>query len=101
MFCVKAFVEVCQGSIRDKNPAYWAHWFPYGLFAGAVVFALSNLYFLIKATREYEALFTGAVFEGSLITSACISGAVVFSELERLEPWQIATYWTAILGIVF
>jgi hypothetical protein len=100
MFCVKAFVEVCQASIRDDRAAYWAHWFPYGLFAAALVFALSNLYFLTKAMREYEAVFMGAVFEGSLIISACISGVVVFSELERLAFWQIAMYWAALLAIV-
>jgi len=100
MFCVKAFVEVCQASIRDNDPLYWAHWFPYGLFVGALVFALTNLYFLTKAMREYEALFMGAVFEGSLIISACVSGVVVFSELEVLELWQISLYWAAIVAII-
>mmetsp|Transcript_60899 Transcript_60899/g.117373 ORF Transcript_60899/g.117373 Transcript_60899/m.117373 type:complete len:502 (-) Transcript_60899:223-1728(-) len=100
MFCVKAFVEMCQASIRDGRPDYWTHWFPYGLFAGALMFAFSNLYFLTKAMREYEALFMGAVFEGSLIISACISGVVVFAELEFIALWQIAVYWAAIVGIV-
>jgi hypothetical protein len=50
--------------------------------------------------REYEALFMGAVFEGSLIISACVSGVVVFSELEHLALWQIAMYWVAISAIV-
>jgi len=100
MFCVKAFVEVCQASVRDGNAHYWSHWFPYGLFLAALVFAISNLYFLVKAMREYEALFMGAVFEGSLIISACVSGVVVFSELERLEIWQIVLYWAAVIAVI-
>jgi len=100
MFCVKAFVEVCQASIRDNNAAYWTQWFPYALLAVAIVLALSNLYFLAKAMREYEALFMGAIFEGSLIISACISGVVVFSELEHVALWQIPMYWAAIVTIV-
>jgi len=100
MFCVKAFVEVAQGSIRDGAGEYWEHWLPYGLFAGALFFALTNLYFLTKAMREYEALFMGAVFEGSLVVSACVSGTIVFAEMESLEAWQICIYWLAILAIV-
>jgi len=100
MFCVKAFVEICQDSIRQRKVDHWLHWLPYGILAGAIFFALSNLYFLVKAMREYEALFMAAVFEGSLIISACVSGVVVFSEMEKLQRWQVAIYWTSILAIV-
>jgi len=100
MFCVKAFVEVVQDSIVRGTGEAWATWIPYVLLLGAVFFAVSNLYFLTKAMREYEALFMGAVFEGSLIISACISGAVVFCEMERLQSWQIGLYWAAILALV-
>lgn len=100
MFCVKAFVEVVQASISEGTGAYWLDWLPYVLFAGAIFFATSNLYFLTKAMREYEALFMGAVFEGTLITAACVSGVVVFSELEYLQVWEIILYWTAVLGVI-
>mmetsp|Transcript_48887 Transcript_48887/g.156327 ORF Transcript_48887/g.156327 Transcript_48887/m.156327 type:complete len:408 (+) Transcript_48887:91-1314(+) len=100
MFCVKAFVEVVQASIEDGKSEYWLDWLPYVLFAGALFFALTNLYFLTKAMREYEALFMGAVFEGSLVVSACVSGTIVFAEMESLEAWQICIYWLAILAIV-
>ena len=50
--------------------------------------------------REYEALFMGAVFEGSLIVCAAVSGMVVFSELEDLDWYQIAIYFSALAGIV-
>mmetsp|Transcript_63337 Transcript_63337/g.196163 ORF Transcript_63337/g.196163 Transcript_63337/m.196163 type:complete len:493 (+) Transcript_63337:112-1590(+) len=100
MFCVKAFVEVVQDSIVRKSGDNWLHWLPYSLFIGALFFAFSNLYFLTKAMREYEALFMGAIFEGSLIISACLSGVVVFSELEPLQPYQVGLYWAAIVSLV-
>lgn len=100
MFCVKAFVELVQSSIENKSAENWEHWLPYVIFAGALFFALSNLYFLTKAMREYEALFMGAVFEGSLITAAAVSGVVIFAELEGLKWWKICLYWLALLGIV-
>uniref|UniRef100_A0A7S1RFG2 Uncharacterized protein n=1 Tax=Alexandrium catenella TaxID=2925 RepID=A0A7S1RFG2_ALECA len=100
MFCVKAFVEVVQASIQARDGQAWVDWLPYGLFAAALFFAFANLYFLTKAMREYEALFMGAVFEGSLIIAACISGVVIFSELKSLQAYQVALYWAAILCIV-
>mmetsp|Transcript_20634 Transcript_20634/g.57465 ORF Transcript_20634/g.57465 Transcript_20634/m.57465 type:complete len:426 (-) Transcript_20634:176-1453(-) len=100
MFCVKAFVEVVQASIAKGKAEYWLDWLPYVLFAGALFFATSNLYFLTKAMKEYEALFMGAVFEGSLIVSACISGCVVFDELKGMLWWEIMLYWIAVLVII-
>jgi len=100
MFCVKAFVELVETSIRRKDAGIWAHWIPYVLLLGAVFFALSNVFFLQKAMREYEALFMGAVFEGTLIISACISGFVVFADGENLKWWQLLLYWLMLIGMV-
>jgi len=100
MFCVKAFIELLQASIRDDEPEIWAHWLPYVMLLGAILFAVTNLWFLTKAMREYQALFMGAVFEGSLICCACVSGMVVYSDLEYLSWYQIGIYWTALCSIV-
>lgn len=100
MFCVKGFVNLVKVSIAEDKGEFWLDWLPYVLLIGAVFFATSNLYFLTKAMCEYEALFMGAVFEGSLIIAACISGCVVFSELDHLEVWKICLYWLAVLSIV-
>lgn len=99
MWCVKAFVEIVQASIVNDAGEYWAHWLPYVVLVGAVFFAVSNLFFLDKAMREYEALFMGAVFEGSLILSASVSGFVVFDEWSTMSTAQIAGYWTS-LGLI-
>jgi len=100
MFCVKAFVEVVQASIVEGTGEYWLDWFPYTLLLGAVFFATSNLYFMTQAMEQYNALFVGAVFEGTLITAACISGCVVFSELDGLPWWKVLLYWVAVMSIV-
>jgi len=100
MFCVKAFVELVETSIRRKDSGIWRHWLPYVTLLMAVFFALSNVYFLQKAVREYEALFMGAVFEGTLIISACISGFVVFDDADNLKWWELLLYWLMLFGMV-
>lgn len=100
MFCVKAFVELVETSIRQEDAGIWAHWLPYVTLVGAVFFALSNVFFLQKAMREYEALFMGAIFEGTLIISACISGFVVFADAVNLKWWQLLLYWLMLIGMV-
>lgn len=100
MFCVKGFVELLTHSARTGDAKCWADWFPYAVLVGAVVFAVSNLHFLTKAMREYEALFMGAVFEGSAICASAISGSVVFSEMNGLETWRVCVYWLFILVII-
>lgn len=100
MFCVKAFVEIVQGSIVHQTGEYFLHWLPYVVLVGAVFFAVSNLVFLTKAMREYEAVFMGAVFEGSLIFAASVSGCVVFKELGQMEAHQIIIYWAALALII-
>jgi hypothetical protein len=100
MFCVKAFVELVQLSIADKDSSVWAHWMPYTMFAGAIFFALSNLYFLTKAMKEYEALFMGSIFEGSLIFMASLSGGIVFKEFYTFTIWEALIYGCALAGII-
>jgi len=99
MFCANAFVELVKTSIRQRDAEVWAHWLPYVMFAGAVFFALSNVFFFQKAMRQYEALFMGAVFEGSTIISACTSGFVVFADAENLMWWQLL-YWVMLMTLV-
>merc|ERR1712050_11290 len=100
MFCVKGLVELVQTSIRDADGGIWADWLPYVLLVGASFFALSNVHFLTKAMREYEALFMGAVFEGSLIVSASVSGCIVYEDLQALEMYRIIFYFVGLAGIV-
>mmetsp|Transcript_117957 Transcript_117957/g.334501 ORF Transcript_117957/g.334501 Transcript_117957/m.334501 type:complete len:334 (+) Transcript_117957:95-1096(+) len=100
MFFMKALVALVRTSIVTGSAESWAHWLPYLLLVGASFFALSNVYFLTKTMREYECLFMGAVFEGSLILSGSISGCVVFSEMSALPAWRIGAYFGGLSGIV-
>lgn len=99
MFCVKAFVEIVQLSIADQDSTVWAHWLPYTVLVGALFFAFSNLYFLTKGMHEFEALFMGAVFEGTLIMAACLSGGIVFKEFDVFQPWEACIYVLALASI--
>lgn len=99
MFCVKGFIELVQASIKEQNSSIWADWLPYVLLVGAVVFAVSNLFFLTKATREYEALFMGAVFEGTAIVCGAVSGVIVYSDLDALEWYQRIMYFVCLGAI--
>jgi len=100
MFCAKAFVELVQTSIRQGDAEVLAHWITWVMLAGAVFFALSNLFFLQKAAREYQALFMGSVFVCAHIISACLSGYVVFADAENLAWWQVSFYWVMLMFVV-
>merc|ERR1719387_1612159 len=100
MFCVKAVAELIKASIRDKSGEVWAHWLPWVILLGAIIFALSNLQFMERGMREYEALFMATLFEGSLIVSGCVSGIVVLREFDNLPVFQICSYFACISLIV-
>lgn len=100
MFCVKAAVEIIQYSINENTPEPWTHWLPYVVLLGAVFFAVSNVRYMTQGLQEFEALFMVTVYEGSMIVSGCVSGAIVLLDLRSLEAWRIALYWTSVLLIV-
>jgi hypothetical protein len=99
-FCVKAFVEIIQSSIVKESANDWAHWLPYVVLVGIALFGLSGVYFLLKALREYEALFMVAVQEGSLVISGAISGSVVYCDMEDMGTLAICVYWFALFFVV-
>lgn len=86
MFCVKATVELIKTSILYDPGEVWTHWLPYFVLAGAIFFAVSNVWFLTTGLKEYEALFMVTVYEGSMIVANSLSGCIVLSELDN-EPW--------------
>mmetsp|Transcript_62701 Transcript_62701/g.161355 ORF Transcript_62701/g.161355 Transcript_62701/m.161355 type:complete len:421 (+) Transcript_62701:78-1340(+) len=100
MFCVKASIELIQRSIHEGEGEIWLHWLPYVMLAGAAFFALSNVVYMTKGLQEYEALFMVTIYEGSMIVSGCVSGAIVLLDLRGLEPWRVGVYWLGVLIIV-
>lgn len=99
MFCVKAVVELVQTSIRDQDSEVWLHWLPYAMLAGAIFFALSNVVYMTRGLKEYEALFMVTIYEGSMIVANCLSGAIVLQDLRTLEAWRVSLYSLSILII--
>merc|ERR1719171_576411 len=63
MFCVKSIAELIKGSIVNGSAEAWTHPLTYGLIVGAIFFALTNVIFLTKGMKEYEALFMVTVYE--------------------------------------
>uniref|UniRef100_A0A7S1KYY3 Uncharacterized protein n=1 Tax=Alexandrium catenella TaxID=2925 RepID=A0A7S1KYY3_ALECA len=100
MFCVKAAIELIQRSISAQEGEIWLHWLPYVLLFGAVFFALTNVIYMTQGLREYEALFMVTIYEGSMIVSGCVSGAVVLLDLDGVESWRVLLYGLSILIIV-
>jgi len=100
MFCVKGAIELIQRSIHEEDADIWLHWLPYVLLIGAAFFAVSNVGFMTKGLQEYEALFMVTIYEGSMIVSGCISGAVVLLDLKGLEVWRVLLYGLGVLTIV-
>jgi len=100
MFCVKAAIECIQRSIHEQDGEIWLHWLPYVLLLGAVFFALTNVVYMTKGLQEYEALFMVTIYEGSMIVSGCVSGAVVLLDLRGLEAWRVGLYALSILIVV-
>jgi len=99
MFCVKAAIELIQRSIHNQDGEVWLHWLPYVSLLGAVFFALTNVVYMTKGLQEYEALFMVTIYEGSMIVSGCVSGAIVLLDLRGVESWRVALYSLSV-GIV-
>mmetsp|Transcript_22302 Transcript_22302/g.47471 ORF Transcript_22302/g.47471 Transcript_22302/m.47471 type:complete len:450 (+) Transcript_22302:179-1528(+) len=100
MFCVKAAIELIQRSIHEQDGEIWLHWLPYVLLVGAAFFAIWNVVYMTKGLQEYEALFMVTIYEGSMIVSGCVSGAVVLLDLRGVEAWRIGLYSLSVLIIV-
>lgn len=103
MFCVKAAIELIQYSLHNTDTDggdVWLHWLPYAMLAGAAFFAVTNVIYMTKGLQEYEALFMVTVYEGSMIVSGCISGAIVLMDLRGLEAWRVVLYTLGVLVIM-
>jgi len=92
MFCVKATTELIQTSIVDMSLEVWCHWISWAMAFGAAFFAVSNVYFMTKALREYEALFMVTLYEGSMLVANVISACVVLGDLDEKPMWRVVGY---------
>jgi len=101
MFCVKLLMELVQISYRDSWESVWTNWLPYPLLLGAVFFAVSNLVFLTKGLREYQALFMVTVFEGAGMVTNAISASVILLECDNMEWWRVFLYAFGLCTICF
>jgi len=100
MFCVKAAVELIQRSIHEQDGEIWLHWLPYVSLLGAAFFALSNVVYMTRGLQEYETLFMVTIYEGSMIVSGCVSGAIVLLDMRGIESWRVGLYSLSVLIVI-
>ncbi|CAE8582050.1 unnamed protein product [Polarella glacialis] len=101
MFCVKLLIELLQISYNTSWESVWGTWLPYPLLIGAAFFAISNLFFLTKGMREYQALFMVTVFEGAGMVTNAVSASVILRELDYMEWWRVLLYAFGLCTICF
>jgi len=100
MFCLKAAVELIKRSILKQDGEVWLHWLPYASLLGALFFGLANLIYMTQGLREYETLFMVTIYEGSMIVSGCVSGAVMLLDMRGLQSWRLGLYSLSVLIVV-
>merc|ERR1719201_1755107 len=81
--------------------AVWADWISWLVVFAAIFFAVSNVVFMTKGLKEYQALFMVTLFEGSMIVSNALSACIVLGELDEKGIGRIVWYSCCILTIVF
>lgn len=101
MFCIKAAIELIEHSIEKGDGNVWVHWLPYVMLVGAIFFALSNVVYMTQGLKEYEALFMVTIYEGSMIVSGCMSGAIVLLDMRGIESWRVVFYGLSVVLLIF
>mmetsp|Transcript_70823 Transcript_70823/g.196752 ORF Transcript_70823/g.196752 Transcript_70823/m.196752 type:complete len:362 (+) Transcript_70823:82-1167(+) len=100
MFFVSSGCGLLQTSAASGDWGAWGNWLPYAVLAGAGVVALTNIPLMAAGLEEYEALFMVTLFEGSHITVACVSGALILREMDDEAMWCKILYWCCIFVVV-
>ena len=78
----------------------WSNWLPWALLAGALFFAVTNVPYMARGMRQYEALFMVTVFQGSNILSNSLSAVIVLEEMDGEPWWKLAGYFLCIGGMI-
>ena len=78
----------------------WSNWLPWAVLAGAIFFAISNVPYMARGMRQYEALFMVTVFQGSNVLSNSLSAVIVLEEMDGEPWWKLAGYFSCIGGMI-
>lgn len=103
VFCTKGLMSLLKATITGEHAAEQS-WFrptPYVLIVVSLGGSLAGNYLMTKGLQQYKGVFMVTIFEGSHISAACISGAIVMSEL-RDSCWRdYILYWIGVGLIMF
>ncbi|CAE7641986.1 tas [Symbiodinium sp. CCMP2592] len=100
MWCtrlVAVFVKDCFNGSCGKT---WSNWLPWLISAGAAFFAITNVPYMQRAMRKYEALFVVTVFQGSSILTNSLSAVIVLREMDGEPWWTFVGYFLCIGGMI-
>ena len=84
----------------DGDCGVWHDWLSWAVLAGAVFFAVTNVPYMARGMRQYEALFMVTVFQGSNILSNSLSAVIVLEEMDREPWWKLIGYFSCIGGMI-
>jgi len=100
MFGVKMTAELIKTSIVEKSWSALTSWVPYVVLLFAVMMAVSNVIFLTKGMREYEALFMVTIYEGTMVVVNCLSAFVILGEMNDVAASRLFAWVNCIFAIV-
>ena len=101
MWCTRVAAVFAGDCLKNHECSAWHHWILWLILAGAIFFAVTNVPYMAKGMRKYEALFMVTIFQGSNILSNSLSALVVLQEMDGEPWWKLAGYFICIAGMMF
>jgi len=100
VFLVKGFVGLLRIAISDDDWSAFETPTPWVLLFGAVIGSGLGTFFMQSGLRKYKGVYMVTIFEGMHITTACLSGDIVMSEMSQSSWRQYLLYWASISCII-
>jgi len=100
IFFLKGFLGILRTSAVNNNWDAFLRPTPYICIAAAVGAALMGNFVIIKGLQEFKGVFLITIFGGAHMTTACLSGTIVMSELAGASASRIVSYWFSVCLII-
>lgn len=101
VFCTKGLMSLLKATITGDHydPDSWLRPTPYVLILVSLGGSLVGNALMTKGLQQHKGVFMVTIFEGSHISAACISGAIVMSEL-RHSCWRDYIFYWMGVGLI-
>ncbi|CAE7802696.1 unnamed protein product [Symbiodinium sp. CCMP2456] len=100
MWCTRLLAVFLKECFEGNCRTTWSTSLPYTMAAGAVFFAITNVPFMTRGMRQYEALFMITVFQGASILSNSLSAVIVLEEMDGEPLWKVTGYFLCVGGMI-